>query len=304
MSDNSRPIRICGVPMDLGQSRRGVDMGPSAIRYAGLQKRLEGLGYTVHDSGNIAVPVNEEIPEGETIDGYPAHHASAIARVSQAVYNNVRACVEADEYAILLGGDHSIALGSVAGALHYAEPSKVGVVWVDAHGDFNTPQTSPSGNVHGMVVSSLMGFGPDMFAIGEQCLPRENLVMVGTRDLDPDEKSALRSQNIHVKTMRDIDEYGIAYVMRSALDILSSVSAIHVSFDLDSLDPLVAPGVGTPVPGGLSYREAHLIMEMLADDGRVCSMDIVEVNPILDTMNRTAEFAVGVAASLFGQRII
>lgn len=302
MLADRRAIRICGVPMDLGQSRRGVDMGPSALRYSGLQKRLESLGYTVHDGGNIAVPVNEEIPEGELVDGCPAHHATAIARVAQDIYNNVRACVGADEYAILLGGDHSIALGSVAGALHYAD--SVGVVWVDAHGDFNTPQTSPSGNVHGMVVSSLMGFGPELFAVGEHRLLPENFVMIGTRDLDSDEKIALREKKIHVKTMRDIDEYGIAHVVRSALETLSGVSAIHVSFDLDSLDPMVAPGVGTPVLGGLSYREAHLIMEMLADDGRVCSMDIVEVNPILDTMNRTAEFAVGIAASLFGQRII
>jgi arginase len=297
-----RDIRIYGVPMDLGQSRRGVDMGPSAIRYSGLQKRLESLGYRVMDGGNIAVPVNEAIPEGETLDGYAAHHASAIAQVAREIYDVTLKCVAANAYAIFLGGDHSIALGSVAGALHYAD--RVGVLWVDAHGDFNIPQTSPSGNVHGMVVSALTGYGPAMLAVGERRLPNDAIVMIGTRDLDPDEKLALRDRNVHVKTMRDIDEYGIAQTMRGALDILSSVSAIHVSFDLDSLDPMVAPGVGTPVPGGLSYREAHLIMEMLADDGRVCSMDIVEVNPILDTMNRTAEFAVGIAASLFGQRIL
>lgn len=302
MSADKRAIRICGVPMDLGQSRRGVDMGPSAIRYAGLQKCLESLGYVVNDGGNIAVPVNEEIPDGERLDGYPAHHASAIANVAHEVYENVRACAGANEYAILLGGDHSMALGSVAGALHYAD--KVGVMWVDAHGDFNIPQTSPSGNVHGMVVSSLMGYGPDMLAIGTKRLAPENLVMIGTRDLDPDEKIAMRTHNIQAKTMRDIDEHGIARVMQDTLDLLRDVTAIHVSFDLDSLDPMVAPGVGTPVLGGLSYREAHLIMEMLADDGRVCSLDLVEVNPILDTMNRTAEFAVGIAASLFGQRIL
>lgn len=302
MSADLRPLRIYGVPMDLGQNRRGVDMGPSAIRYAGLQRRLETLGYCVHDSGNLSVPVTEQIPDGETVEGYPTHHLTAIERVARDIYAAMLRSVEADEHAIFLGGDHSISLGSVAGALHYAE--KVGVLWIDAHGDFNTPQSSPSGNVHGMVVNALMGYGAVALAVGKRRLPPNRIAMIGTRDLDPQEKIMLRESGVRVFTMREIDENGIASVVRTALSFLYDVTAIHVSFDLDSLDPMVAPGVGTPVPGGLSYREAHLIMEMLADDGRVRSMDIVEVNPILDTMNRTAELAVGIAASLFGQRIL
>lgn len=295
-------IRVFGVPMDLGQNRRGVDMGPSAIRYAGLQAHLERLGWTICDSGNISVPGLEEIPGHETVDGRPAHHITAIARVAHETYDCMCRCIEARERAIFLGGDHSISLGTVAGALR--QPGRVGVLWVDAHGDFNTPEISPSGNVHGMVVSSLMGLGPDVLAIGERRLKVDQIAMIGVRDLDAEERAALRRSGLKVLTMRDIDENGMAQVVHAALNALGNVDFIHVSFDLDSLDPDFAPGVGTPVPGGLSYREAHLLMEMLADDGRVCSLDLVEVNPILDDANRTAEIAVGIAASVFGQRII
>lgn len=296
------PVRIYGVPMDLGQSRRGVDMGPSAIRYAGLQNRLENLGWTVYDAGNIHVPVSEQMEADETFDGRPTHHLSAIAHVAQEIHDAMLKSVQANEDAIFLGGDHSISIGSISGALHRAD--KVGVIWVDAHGDFNTPKTSPSGNIHGMVVTSLMWQGPEILAIGERRLKPDQIVMIGTRDLDYEERIALRESGIKVMTMRDIDEDGMASIVRSALEQLGDVGAIHVSFDMDSLDPSVAPGVGTPVQGGLNYREAHLLLEMLADDGRVRSMDIVEVNPILDTFNYTAEIAVGLAASLFGQRII
>jgi arginase len=299
MNRTGRPIRIFGVPMDLGQNRRGVDMGPSAIRYAGLQKRLEGLGLTVYDGGNIRVPVLEEI---DNHDNGPAHHASAVASVCQRVYEAMCGVVEADENAIFLGGDHSIALGTIAGALE--RPEKLGVLWVDTHGDFNTPETSPSGNVHGMVVAALMGRCPPPLIIGSQRLRPEQIVMIGTRELDPDERRALRESGIRVMTMRDIDENGMAEVVRTALDGFRDASLIHVSFDMDSLDPTVAPGVGTPVPGGLTIREAHLLMEILADDSRVCSLDIVEVNPILDQVNQTARAGVELAASLFGQRII
>lgn len=298
----SNTVCVYGVPMDLGQNRRGVDMGPSAIRYAGLQARLLNLGWKVRDCGNIHVPVSETAVMEEYVDGYPAYHLSAIARVAQDVYDAMRATIEADERVIFLGGDHSISLGSVAGALYRSEP--VGVIWVDAHGDFNTPQTSHSGNIHGMVVSALCGLGPDALRVGERLLPVEQIVYIGVRDLDAEERVALRESGIVVRTMRDIDEYGMARVMASALEHLAGASAIHVSFDMDSLDPTVAPGVGTPVLGGLSYREAHLVMEMLADDGRVRSLDLVEVNPILDTSNTTARMAVEMAASLFGQRIL
>jgi arginase len=288
--------------MDLGQNRRGVDMGPSAIRYAGLQARLQQLGWEVRDGGNISVPNAEEVSIVESMDDATAFHAETIAGVSELLYHQMLASIEADEHVIVLGGDHSIALGSLAAALYWSD--RVGVIWVDAHGDFNTPQTSPSGNVHGMVVRSLMGQGLPGLAIGDRRLQTNQIVMVGVRDLDSQERVDLRNSGINVQTMRDIDEQGIANVVQAALRALTDVDAIHISFDLDSLDPTVAPGVGTPVAGGLNYREAHLMMEMMADDGRVRSLDLVEVNPILDTANQTAKIAVGLAASLFGQRIL
>jgi arginase len=294
------PIRIYGVPMDLGQNRRGVDMGPSAIRYAGLQKRLERLGLTVHDSGNIPVPGMEEVPD------LPAdaqmRHAGAVAEVCWRVYAALLETLAAGERAIVLGGDHSIALGTVSAALCRSE--RVGVIWVDTHADFNTPQTTPSGNVHGMGVAALMGRCPPPLVVGERRLRPDQIVMIGIRDLDDEERAALRASGIKVMTMRHIDEVGMADVVRASLRILGNVDTIHVSFDMDALDPVVAPGVGTPVSGGLSYREAHLLMEMLADDGRVGSLDLMEVNPILDDRNRTAKVAVDLAASLFGQRIL
>jgi arginase len=299
---NDHPVCIYGVPMDLGQNRRGVDMGPSAIRYAGLQARLSHLGWSVRDGGNVAVPNLEEVITGESVDGYPAHNISTVAQVCESVYAHVLSSIEADEHVIVLGGDHSIALGSLAGALRW--PGKVGVIWVDAHADFNSPAISPSGNVHGMVVRSLMGEGPRSLAIGDRRLQPDQIVMMGIRDLDRQERDALRQSGIKVITMREIDEMGMAAAVYAALAHLAAVDIIHVSFDMDALDPNIAPGVGTPVPGGLSFREAHLLMEILADDGRVRSLDLVEVNPILDTINQTAQAAVGMAASLFGQRIL
>ncbi len=294
------PIRIYGVPMDLGQQRRGVDMGPSAIRYAGLQRRLELIGLPVSDWGNLPAPGIEEVPD------LPAdsrmRHARPIAAVCQAIHDAMLETIRAGERAIFLGGDHSIALGTISAALCRTE--RVGVIWVDTHGDFNTPDTTPSGNVHGMVVAALMGRCPPPLLIGERRLRPDQIVMVGIRDLDAGERIALKDSGIKVMTMRAIDEEGLATVMRAALRVLGNVDSIHVSFDMDSLDPSVAPGVGTAVSGGLTIREAHLLMEMLADDGRVCSLDLVEVNPILDDRNRTAEVAVDLAASLFGQRIL
>jgi arginase len=287
--------------MDLGQKRRGVDMGPSAIRYAGLQRRLERLGYTVCDGGNIHTPIIEQIQEpGRTSEDGLAHNVPSIFRVCQIIYEHMKQSIAANEMVVFLGGDHSIAIGTVAAAI---ERSKhVGVLWIDAHGDFNTPQTTPSGNVHGMVVSALMGMGP--VTLGERRLTPREIAMIGIRDLDAGEKIALGRSGIKVLTMRHIDENGMANVARSALDALGDVDALHISLDVDSLDPQVASGVGTPVPGGLTYREAHLLMEILADDGRVRSLDVVEVNPILDIGNHTAEIAVELVASLFGQRIL
>jgi arginase len=292
-------IRISGVPMDLGQNRRGVDMGPSALRYAGLQARLERLGYTVHDQGNIPVPnPEEEVAEGST------RRLKTVAAVCQAVYEAGSQCVAADEFGIYLGGDHSISIGTISAA---AQTDKVGVVWIDAHGDFNTPESSPSGNIHGMPVATLLGEGAaELVNVGfpGRKLSAAQIVQIGIRDLDPEERNRLLQSGISVYTMRHLDEMGMAGVARRGLDRLRHWSRLHVSLDMDALDPDEAPGVGTPVPGGLTYREAHLLMEILGDSGRVRSLDIVEINPILDNGNRTAELAVELAASLLGQRIL
>lgn len=300
MQFNQTPVTILGVPMDLGQNRRGVDMGPSAIRYAGLQRRLEALGLTVRDIGNIEAPVIEQVEQQADEDR--AHNAREIAAVCQRVYEQARQAAAAGHRVVALGGDHSISLGTGAAALTRAE--KVGVLWVDAHGDFNTPEITPSGNVHGMVAAALMGRCPPPLRIGDRLLDSDHLVMLGVRDLDVAEKAALRQARVRVITMREVDERGIAAAMQTAFEHFHDVEAIHVSFDMDSLDPSTAPGVGTPVSGGLTAREAHLVMELLADDARVCSLDLVEVNPILDERNRTAIAAVDFAAGLFGQRIL
>lgn len=296
-----KAIRIFGVPMDLGQRRRGVDMGPSALRYAGLDQRLRGLGYAVSDNGNLNVP----LPEHQPPDSSRARHLDSIAQVCRAVYDAALGTLEQGESAVFLGGDHSISIGTVSAIDTYA--GEVGVMWIDAHGDFNTPETTPSGNVHGMALASLLGLGaPELTNIGRSGakLKPSEVVLFGVRDLDPQEKAALGGSGILVLTMREIDEMGVAAAARLALEHLSSLPRLHISLDMDALDPMEAPGVGTPVPGGLTYREAHLLMETLADYGKVGSLDIVEVNPILDDRNRTARLGVELAASLFGQRIL
>jgi arginase len=295
-----KPIRIHGIPMDLGQRRRGVDMGPSAIRYAGLCERLTALGWQVNDHGNIAVPDHQQLDTHTDIAN--AHNSAAVALVAHASFAAMQAAIRDNQIAIFLGGDHSCAIGTVAGA--HTRPEPIGVIWVDAHADFNTPHTSPSGNVHGMVVSAAMGLCRAPLNIGTTFIQAHQIVMIAIRDLDPAERIALRTSGILVITMRDIDEQGMATMLRHALHHLRTASAIHVSFDMDALDPSIAPGVGTPVSGGLSIREAHLIMETLSDDGRVQSLDLVEVNPILDQYNHTASLAVDLTASLFGQRIL
>jgi arginase len=285
--------------MDLGQNRRGVDMGPSVLRLANLQPRLERLGLEVVDNGNVHVP----IPEEAVVEG-TSRRMKAVSEVCQAVYDFGRKCIQEHDFALFLGGDHSISIGTVAAS---AENERLGLLWVDAHGDFNTPTSSPSGNIHGMPVAALIGEGaPELVNVGYPGakLRPSQIVMIGIRDLDDSERTRLSTSGIHVFTMRHIDEFGIASVARQALDRLRHVTRIHVSLDMDSLDPDVAPGVGTPVPGGLSYREAHLLMEMLNDSGRVQSCDVVEINPILDNGNHTAELAVELIASLLGQRIL
>jgi arginase len=285
--------------MDLGQSRRGVDMGPSAIRYAGLQTRLLRLGHQVYDEGNISVPN----PEEEVAEGIE-RRLQAVTAVCQELYERSHTFVRAGDFTIFLGGDHAISIGSVAAA---AQAGPLGVIWIDAHGDFNTPESSPSGNVHGMPVAALIGDGPgclvDVGYAGAK-VTAADIVQIGIRDLDSAERRRLKKSGIHVFTMPHLDELGVATVARQALDRLRHTGRLHVSLDMDSLEPGEAPGVGTPVRGGLTYREAHLLMEILSDSGRVQSLDIVEINPILDDQNKTADLAVELAASLLGQRIL
>lgn len=297
-------FRIFGVPMDLGQRRRGVDMGPSALRYAGLDSRLRDLGHTVIDNGNLIVP----LPENESPDSSRARHLQSIAGVCCDVYEKAKNCFEKNETAIFLGGDHSISIGTVSAmTANHPNEHRVGVIWVDAHGDFNTPQTTPSGNVHGMALAALLGRGAkeltDIGAGGAK-LRSSEAVLIGVRDLDSEERVALLDSGILVITMRDIDEMGMAAATHQALSRLVHVKNIHISLDMDVMNPNEAPGVGTPVAGGLTYREAHLLMEILHDSNKISSLDIVEVNPILDEHNRTAQLGVELAASLFGQRIL
>jgi arginase len=294
-------IQLFGVPMDLGQRRRGVDMGPSALRYAGLDTRLRALGHRLKDNGNLNVP----LPENEPPDASKARHLPSIAGVCREVYQKTLAVLEKHETAIFLGGDHSISIGTISAMAAHGE--NVGLLWVDAHGDFNTPDTTLSGNVHGMALAALLGRGPaELTEIGQpgaKMKPAE-VVLMGARDLDDQERLQLRDSGARVLTMRDVDEMGMAAAARQAIKWLTHTSRLHISLDMDALDPNEAPGVGTPVPGGLTYREAHLLMEILSDTGRVGSLDIVEVNPILDDRNRTARLGVELAASLFGQRIV
>jgi arginase len=289
-------IRIIGVPMDLGQSQRGVDMGPSAIRYAGLATHLRALGYQVRDDGNVHVPVRDTLDATALIP--------AITQACEFVYEAGKQAVESDSIPLFLGGDHSIAIGTIGGVSH-RDP--VGVLWIDAHGDFNTYKTSKSGNVHGMALAVLTGHGEtELVNIGRKgpTLRAEDVVIIGLRDLDDDERKLLKASGIFVYTMRDIDEQGIGAVIKAALSRIQHVSRIHVSLDMDSLDPAEAPGVGTPVAGGLNYREAQLMMETIADTRKLGSMDIVEINPILDQGNMTARTAIELAASALGKSIL
>jgi arginase len=276
-------------------------MGPSALRYAGLDDHLRRLGYTVADAGNLSVP----LPENEPPDNSRARHLESIAQVCQEVCRQALAALERGESVVFLGGDHSVSIGTVSAMAAHGDA--IGVLWIDAHGDFNTPETTPSGNVHGMALAALLGQGPpELTQIGRPGpkLRAADVVLFGVRDLDPGEREALRQAGVLVLTMRDIDELGVATAARRALSKLAPLPRLHVSLDMDALDPKDAPGVGTPVPGGLTYREAHVLMEILADSGKVGSLDVVEVNPILDDRNRTARLGVELAASLFGQRIV
>ena len=303
----ARRIRIIGVPLDLGASRRGVDMGPSAVRVAGLEARLEALGHQVSDGGNIRV----EIAETQVAGNANAHYLKEIAETCTRTAEAVVKTLDEGMTPLVLGGDHSLAAGSVAGVAEFyrRRGEKIGVLWIDAHSDINTPETSPSGNVHGMPLAALLGLGPEalgnIFGFAPK-IAAENTVLIGVRDIDAAERENIRRAGVaEVYTMRDIDERGMRIVMEEALRAAGRGTAgYHVSLDMDWIDPEDAPGVGTPVRGGATYREAHLAMEILADHGRLLSFEIVEVNPILDEHNRTADLAVELACSAFGKKIL
>ena len=293
-------VGIIGAPLDLGADRRGVDMGPSAIRYAGLEMHLRDMGCDVRDFGNIAAPVPESTPTGETDLKYLA----PIARMAEELSNRVAEIAEDGWFPLTLGGDHSVSLGSVAGI---SRARRVGLVWLDAHGDFNTTETSPSGNIHGMVLAALAGLGDrSLVEIGGHApkVEAHNVALIGVRELDHGEKELLRSAGAQVYTMHDIDRVGLPSVLERALGRMGSdLDGVHLSLDLDVVDPLQAPGVGTPVLGGLNYREAHLALELMSSSQRMVSMDIFDVNPVLDRHNETATLAVQFTMSDLGKRI-
>jgi arginase len=302
----AQKIRIIGVPMDLGASRRGVDMGPSALRVAGLQARIKQLGHQVEDIGNISVKQPEEMSYGEKRAKYLGEIAEACKDLGEAVEKSL---VEGF-LPLVLGGDHSIAVGAVSGvATHFRKEKKeVGYIWLDAHGDMNTPESSPSGNVHGMPLASVMGYGPpeltELMGFKPKVEP-QNIVLVGVRDLDSQEKKLVKKSGVHVFTMRDIDERGMREVMSDALKYaMDDTGGIAVSLDMDFVDPSDAPGVGTPVRGGVTYREAHLAMEMIADSETMVSLEIVEINPVIDEHNRTALLGVELVLSGLGKKIL
>jgi len=301
----NKTVRIYGIPMDLGQLRRGVDMGPSAIRYAGLYDRLRTLGYTPTDAGNVTVPQVEQISATDAFNPeMNARYLPQVTQVCQEAYALITNTLQADEYGIFLGGDHSMSIGTVSAI---SQMGKVGVLWVDAHADMNTPRTSPSGNIHGMSVAALLGDGPDSLTTIGGLAPKlhgRDVAMVGLRNLDTEEKNRVARTGIRPFSMRDVDERGMFAIAHQILDGFADYDFLHISLDLDGCDPSFAPGVGTPVKGGLTYREAHLLMEILHDSGKVRTVDVVEVNPILDRENGSAAIAVELAASALGQSIL
>ena len=300
---DDRNVAILGVPMDLGSDRRGVDMGPSAIRYAGLEAAVRATGRACRDDGDLSVPRPEPLARQDSA-GDTASHIEEIISVCGSVRDRVGALIAEGTLPVILGGDHSISIGTVSGA---AEAAEIGVLWFDAHGDFNTPQTSPSSNVHGMSLAALLGIGSfDGDAISATNLDQENVALIGIRELDPEESDQLRESDINVYTMAEVDERGLADVTRDAIEQVSGAhGGVHVSLDMDVLDPTEAAGVGTPVRGGVTYREAHIAMEQVATLGeRLRSFDVVEVNPTLDTENATADLAVELTASALGKRIL
>ena len=294
-------IDIIGVPIDLGADKRGVDMGPSAIRYAGLHQKLEPLGYTIKDEGNIEVPIQETC----NITDPKLKYIDCIIPMGRRIAGAVSTSIQGGRFPLVLGGDHSLSVGSIRGA---AKHKKIGVIWIDAHADFNTAKTTPSGNIHGMPLAALCGLGdPRLVSLWDETPPvldPKQVAIIGARDLDPGEKQNLREANVMVQSMEQIDRLGMVTVLEKAIERVSrDVDGIYLSFDMDALDPRHAPGVGTPVPGGLTFREAHLACELIAETSKLIGMDMVEVNPILDIQNQTAIDAVEFIRSALGSRV-
>jgi len=294
-------IDLIGVPVDLGAGRRGVDMGPSAIRYAHLNQKLADLGYTVEDNGNIEVPIQEvcEITDPKL------KYIDCIIPMGRRIAGAVATAIQAGHFPLVLGGDHSLSVGSISGA---AKHKKLGIIWVDAHADFNTPETTPSGNIHGMPLAALCGLGDSrLVSLWDETPPildPKRVAVIGARDLDLGEKRNLREAGVMVQSMEQIDRLGMVAALEKAIERVSrDVDGIYLSFDMDSLDPRHAPGVGTPVNGGLTFREAHLACEVIAETGKLIGMDMVEVNPILDVQNQTALLAVEFIRSALGSRV-
>ncbi len=296
-------LSIIGVPMDLGQTRRGVDMGPSAIRYAGVIERIENIGYSVEDKGNIEIALAERVHSAENTN---LKNLKAVADASERLAQTVSDVITNKRFPLVLGGDHSIAIGTLAGvSRHY---QNLGVIWYDAHGDLNTADTSPSGNIHGMPLAASIGIGDEALTRIGGYTPKvkpENIVIIGARSLDEGEKELIKEKGIKVYTMHEIDRMGMTKVMEeTVLYLRDKTDGVHLSLDLDGLDPHDAPGVGTPVIGGISYRESHLAMEMLAESQLITSAEFVEVNPILDERNKTATVAVALMGSLLGEKLV
>jgi arginase len=294
-------IDIIGVPIDLGADRRGVDMGPSAIRYAHLHQKLKELGYTLEDKGNIEVPILETCQ----ITDPKLKYLDCIIPMGRRIAGAVATSIQGQHFPLVLGGDHSLSVGSIRGA---AKHRKLGVIWVDAHADFNTVETTPSGNIHGMPLAALCGLGdPRLVRLWDDTPPvldPKRVAVIGARDLDPGEKLNLREAGVMVQSMEQIDRIGMNTAIEKALErVVRDVDGIYLSLDMDVLDPRHAPGVGTPVPGGLTFREAHLACEVIAETGQLIGMDMVEVNPILDVQNQTALLAVEFIRSALGSRI-
>jgi arginase len=301
-----RPVHIIGVSLDLGGNRRGVDMGPSAFRIAGIGERLTALGVAVVDEGDVVAP----IPETKALGDPSKKYIREIAKVCERLFKTSLAALDKGGFPLVLGGDHSLASGSVAATAEFLrrEHKPLGLIWVDAHGDMNTPSSSGSGNVHGMPLASLLGPEPAELARLGGFSPKvrpEHTVLIGIRNLDEREKEIVRESRVHVFTMKDIDRNGIATITEQAIALAGAgTGGLHLSFDLDACDPSIAPGVGTPVKGGLDYREAHMLMEIVADSGLLRALDLVEVNPILDDRNTTAILGSELASSALGQKII